>query len=226
MSTREGLVVVVPKGFDTGRIPAIVDARRDWIAKTECRLAEQHKFLAPEPLDSLPDRIALRAIGEEWAVNYRRTTATSVTVLERPGRRLLAFGRVENMEAVLDGLRRWLSRKTRQHLSPWLYRLASERNFEFASVVVRSQRTRWASCSSHGTISLNLRLMLIPEPLVRYTLLHELAHTVEMSHGRRFWSTLQTLEPAYQIRDRELREAWRLLPSWLMPMSMQSLHKS
>jgi hypothetical protein len=59
--------------------------------------------------------------------------------------------------------------------------------------------------------------MLIPEPLVRYAMLHELAHTTEMNHGPRFWAVVRELEPAYEEYDRQLREAWRLIPAWLHP---------
>jgi predicted metal-dependent hydrolase len=217
MSARDGLIVVVPRGFDESRIPALLDGRRDWIKRTEGRLSEQIKFIVPEPGGGPPERIMLRAIGEDWGIDYRPTDASTVTTVERQGRRLLVYGTVADDVATLEALRRWLSRKTREHIAPWLLRLASEHGFEVSGIDVRSQRTRWASCSSRKNISLNLRLMFLPEPLVRYAMLHELAHTEEMNHGRRFWATVQALEPAYDLRDEELRAAWRLVPEWIRP---------
>jgi predicted metal-dependent hydrolase len=92
--------------------------------------------------------------------------------------------------------------------------LAELHGFAPQSLAVRSQRKRWASCSSGATISLNSRLMFLPEQLVRYVLLHELAHTVELNHSARFWATLAHAAPDYRQRDAELREAWRLIPDW------------
>lgn len=215
MSARDGLVVVVPEGFDQTRIPAIMDRRRDWIRRNERRLAEQRKFLVPTPPGGPPERILLRVIGEEWGVDYRQTDAATVTTVERLGKRLLVYGSIERDNAVIDALRRWLSRKARQHLVPWLARLASEHGFDVSSIAVRSQRTRWASCSSRKTISINTRLLFLPEPLVRYAMLHELAHTVEMNHGPRFWATMQSMDPLYKVNDAELRAAWRLVPDWM-----------
>jgi predicted metal-dependent hydrolase len=57
-------------------------------------------------------------------------------------------------------------------------------------VSVRSQRTRWGSCSRNGNISLNLRLVLLPEDLADYVILHELVHTRIPNHGRGFWEEL------------------------------------
>jgi hypothetical protein len=217
MSAREGLVVVVPEAFDQSRIPAIVDGRRDWVQRSERRLAEQRRFLVPTPPGGRPEQVLLRVIGEDWGVDYRPTDIATVATVERPGNRLLVYGNVTDDAIVMDSLRRWLARQTRRHVVPWLSRLAAENACEVTNIVVRSQRTRWASCSPLGTISLNLRLMLIPEPLVRYAMLHELAHTTEMNHGPRFWAVVRELEPAYEEYDRQLREAWRLIPAWLHP---------
>ena len=215
MSARGGLVVVVPEGFDAGRIPSVVAAKRAWIRRNEERFRDQAKFLVPQPPGVRPERISLRAIGEEWSVNYRLTSRRSVTAAERPGRCLLVYGNVDSEQAVRHALRRWLSRRTRAHLAPWLETLSRDRRLAFGGVAVRSQRTRWASCSPKGTISLNMRLMFLPTHLVRYALLHELVHTLEMNHSRRYWALLASFEPNYRALDEELRVAWRLVPDWM-----------
>ena len=217
LSARDGLIVIVPKGFDQSRIPAILHQKRHWVQKGEERLQEQRKFLSPEPPGKLPERMTLRVIGEEWSIDYRTTDAEIVSAVERPEKRLLVFGDTDNEQATKDALRRWISRKTHEHISQWLLRLAREKGFTVNRVIVKSQRTRWASCSARKTISLNLRLMFLPENLVRYVLFHELSHTRELNHSRRFWAELNALEPRYQQLDAELRTAWRLIPAWLGP---------
>lgn len=59
--------------------------------------------------------------------------------------------------------------------------------------------------------------MFLPHDLVRYVLLHELAHTEEMNHSRSYWTILESLEPNYAALDQELRSAWRLVPDWIRP---------
>jgi predicted metal-dependent hydrolase len=219
MSAREGLVVVVPDGFDESRIPSVLDGKREWIRRNEERFRDQVKFLVPQPLGVPPERISLRAIGEEWSVQYRRTNSPRVTAAGRLGRRVLVYGDVDRDQAVRDALCRWLFRKTREHVAPWLEALSRERGLPFGAVTVRSQRTRWASCSPRRTISLNVRLMFLPHHLVQYVLLHELAHTREMNHSRRYWTLLESLQPNYLVLDRELRDAWRLVPAWIRSAS-------
>jgi predicted metal-dependent hydrolase len=221
MSARDGLVVVIPDGFDEARIPEIVGSKRDWIRRTEERFQVEAKFLVPHPPAASPERITLRVIGEEWGVDYRATNTSSVTVGERPGNQLLVFGDVENQAATREALRRWLSRKTHQHIAPWVRRLAHDHGFDVSKIVVKSQRTRWASCSAKKTISLNLLLMFLPEPVVRYAILHELAHTREMNHGPRYWAVVNGIAPGYEVLDEELRRSWRLVPEWIRPTALR-----
>jgi predicted metal-dependent hydrolase len=68
--------------------------------------------------------------------------------------------------------------------------LAARYDFDCAGVTVRNTKTRWGSCSSKKRISLSTSLMLLPEYLIDYVLLHELCHTVEMNHGERFWQLM------------------------------------
>lgn len=69
-----------------------------------------------------------------------------------------------------------------------------------------SARTRWGSCSHHGGISLNWRLVFMPLPVVDYVVCHELAHLKEMNHSPRFWSVVEQLCPDWRALRLELRQ--------------------
>ena len=215
MSARDGLVVVVPKGFDRERIPGLLERKQYWLDKASRKIEEQEKFFIPEPPGKVPERISLRAIGEEWSVDYRPTETEWVAAVAREGRRLLVHGDTDNIQACKDALKRWLNRKTHDHLVPWLEGFAADRGFTLNSVLVKTQKTRWASCSRTGTVSLNLKLLFVPEHLIRYVFLHELCHTIRMDHSSKFWTLLRDRMPDYKKYDSELRTAWRLVPAWI-----------
>lgn len=215
LSLRDGLVVVVPKGFNHGRIPGLLEKKKRWLEQASERIETQRKFFEPEPPGTLPERLSLRGIGEEWAICYRPTESLHVTAVERPGNRILVFGDTDNVEACKAALRRWLNRKTHENIKTWIVRLAEERGFDLNRVLVKCQRTRWASCSRHRTVSLNLKLLFIPEDLIRYTLIHELCHTQHLNHSQEFWALLKHYEPDYMKKDEQLRSAWRFVPAWL-----------
>lgn len=215
LSLRDGLVVVVPTGFDRSRIPGILEQKQGWLERAQEKIDRQAKSVEPETSGVLPGRASLRSIGEEWAIDYRQTSSPRVATLERPGNRLLVSGNVGDINACKAALRRWLIRKSRECLGPWLKRLADEHGFEFSRVLVRVQRTRWGSCSSRKTISLSAKLLFLPHDLVRYALIHELCHTRRLDHSRKFWTLVQQYEPDYRVKDRQLRTAWGYVPAWI-----------
>lgn len=214
MSCRDGLVVVIPRGFDHRRISGLLERNKQWIEKV-ARKIEQQKFFGPELHDGVPERIVLRAIGEEWPVDYRATEAPWVAAVEQRGNRLLVYGNIENTHACKAALKRWLNRKMQTHLVPYLEQLARERGVTLRRILVKAQKTRWASCSRRGTICLNLKTLFINQDLIRYIFIHELCHTVHMNHSARFWALVQKNECDFKEKNAALRAAWRFVPTWL-----------
>jgi predicted metal-dependent hydrolase len=213
LSLQDGLVVVVPKGFDHGRIPSLLQKKKRWLERVSERIEAQRKLLETEPPGALPERMALRGIGEEWVVEYNKSP--HMKTVERPGNRLRVSGDTANIEICRAALRRWLNRKAHVQIKPWLATLAKEHGFKFGRVIVRSQRTRWGSCSRHKTVSLNLKLLFIPLELAQHVLLHELCHTVHLNHSKKFWALLKQHEPDCAKKERELCSAGRFVPAWI-----------
>jgi predicted metal-dependent hydrolase len=68
--------------------------------------------------------------------------------------------------------------------------LAEKHGFAVNKITVRDQKTRWGACSPGNNISLNLKLVLLPDELADYVILHELVHTRHHNHSRQFWTEL------------------------------------
>jgi predicted metal-dependent hydrolase len=88
--------------------------------------------------------------------------------------------------------------KVRELLFPIAEQLASKHGFALRGLLVKSQRTRWASCSAKKNLSLNTKLLFLPPDLVHHALTHELCHTVYMNHSRAFWRLVASNEPHYK----------------------------
>jgi predicted metal-dependent hydrolase len=217
MSAREGLVVVVPRGFDWSRIPEILDAKRRWIARAAADVERKRSLAEPVEASVLPESIELHYLDEVWRVEYRPSANGSTSVQAREAADLVVrvTGNIGDDAACRRALVRWLVRKGQQVLAPAVQELAWAHGFDLRRVTVRRQKTRWGSCSRDCSISLNVKLLFLPPELVDYVLLHELCHTVHMNHSDRFWHLLGTHDPGFGGKKTALRSAGREVPGWV-----------
>jgi predicted metal-dependent hydrolase len=213
-SLQEGLVVVVPRGFDPAHVPELLRRNHRWLERAAQWVEAQRRCYQTAPPDALPEQLALQSIGQVWDIEYRDSASSKTRIIEHQGR-LLVFCDPASVAAIQLSLKRWLAATATVQLKPWLVRLARQHGFEVHSVSIKAQRTRWASCSSRKVISLNLKLLFIPPELVEYTLLHELCHTVHLDHSAAFWATVQTHDRDCRAHDQQLKAAWQHVPPWL-----------
>ena len=89
-----------------------------------------------------------------------------------------------------DSLANIDKKKAEKAISDRLRHLADRHDFKYQRVTIRNQKTRWGSCSHNNTISLNMKLVILPEELKDYVILHELVHTRIHNHSREFWDEL------------------------------------
>ena len=83
---------------------------------------------------------------------------------------------------------------------------AQQLGVTYGRVTIRTQRTRWGSCSSKGNLNFNCLLMLAPAEVADYVVVHELCHRKVMNHSRAFWEEVAQTLPDYQTSRKWLRE--------------------
>ena len=113
--------------------------------------------------------------------------------------------------------------KRKEQLEKW-YRIRAKENIEsrvkvFAAkigespnkVTIKAQKTRWGSCSSLGNLNFNWRLIMMPQKIIDYVVVHELCHLKEMNHSSAFWNRVEEIIPDYRNRRKWLKNnAWKV----------------
>jgi predicted metal-dependent hydrolase len=182
-----GVEVVLPANAPERAAAAAVVELRPWI---ERRLSDVQGVLA---------QIAQRGA----TVPYLGSTLQLQPIagrqrVHRQGERLL----VPAGEDARPALERWYRRMARHEIAPRLDRATALAGTPYRDLVIRAQRTRWASCSATGRMSFNWRLLLAPESVLDYVVWHEVCHLQVLDHSPHFWALLERHWPGYR-EDRE-----------------------
>lgn len=104
-----------------------------------------------------------------------------------------------------DYQKKVLMKKAREYLPYRLEYFARLYGYSYNKCRLSHANTRWGSCSSNRTISLNIGLMKVPEPLRNYVILHELAHLNHMDHSKDFWAEVALHDKNYKEHERKLK---------------------
>ncbi|HSG66805.1 MAG TPA: YgjP-like metallopeptidase domain-containing protein [Gammaproteobacteria bacterium] len=206
------LELVVPGRTPIRTIQTFLDAHSAWIR----RAIDELKARYPAERRALPRSVLLRAIDRRWHVDVARVAGGRASLLERGDRLELCVSERAD-DTAFELLRQWLLRQGRARLKPWLAAEAARLGVRPRRVAVRTQRTRWGSCSQAGNVNLNAALLLLPADQVRYLLVHELCHLRHLDHSPRYWQLVERYEPDFRALDRALATAWADLPVWALP---------
>jgi len=215
VSVSDGLVVVIPKGFDRQQVPELLEEKKHWLARALARI-EQHREAMPPP-EQQPMTIELLAIGQTWQLDWSETQSPGISISETGELKLQITGLIQHVATRQSALKQWLIERGRIHLIPWTEDVSKELGLPIKRVSIRCQKTRWGSYSIKGTVSLNAQLLLLPRPLARYVLTHEICHAAHSNHSPQFWQLVRQWEPEADRLRSELKTAWRYVPSWLQP---------
>ena len=101
--------------------------------------------------------------------------------------------------------RRALRARAKEELPPRLRELAGVHGLSVTRVTIRNQRTRWGSCGRDGHICLNWRLVLMPDWVRDYVIIHELMHLRRLDHSPKYWQLVEAACPNYRDARRWLR---------------------
>jgi predicted metal-dependent hydrolase len=199
-----GVEVVIPLRFPKKAVPGLVDKHTEWILR---QLQKQQERI---PVSILPDMI-------HFAINDYHTEVVY-------GPQQQQYDYLSNQLFICDSgyqqsvklLRKWLRQQAWKLLPPMLENVSQQTGLDYKKVSIRSQKTRWGSRSSRGTISLNDQLLFVPRKSVEYLMIHELCHTRHMNHSARFWQLVAHHCADFRDHEAALNRAKATIPGWIL----------
>lgn len=201
---RDGLTVSVPLQATLGNVEQALHNKAAWVIKN---------------LDAWKEK---KIIHPEWCLNatfwllgnpYRLTLAESDKL-----QMVLQDDKTEQIQEISPQfvtltscqieqfVMAWYRKQAMAHMSERIALYAGKLGVPSPKLRLSSARTRWGSCSSHGTVCLNWRLIQLPLPLLDYVVAHELSHLIEMNHSPAFWKVVERIYPDYRQAQMELKK--------------------
>jgi len=186
--TTEGLKVTMPERFSEKQAMEFLHKEYDKILQKQKKLKERSEKTLLDENKSFPTAT--------FIVNFIRTERKDVFFILKQGKLIVEIPQNADFEskkiqqACWNGINYFLRKEAKRVLPIRVKELAIRHGFKFQDVKIQSSKTRWGSCSGKKNINLSYYLMLVPDYLYEYVILHELCHTIEMNHGAKFWNLM------------------------------------
>lgn len=205
-----GLEVIIPPRFPRHQVPGLVAKHADWARRQLGKQAQLRQSVR------LPSHISLAFDNSSTPVVYTADRLQeNFDLFAEPSTEKLVIDADCQRERI-SKLREWIRRRARESFPPLLAEISFRTGLEFSRLSIRSQKTRWGSCSIRGNISLNDQLLFMPEATVRYLMIHELCHTRHLNHSRAFWALVEHHCADYRSHEKLLSNPCELVPDWFL----------
>ena len=153
----------------------------------------------------------------EWKVTVLRSDRKTMSLQIRPdgslvvrAPRRLPQRAGEEAPLSMEDIRA-LADRALEEIPPRVKSFASQMGVTYGRITIRNQTGRWGSCSSVGNLNFNCLLMLAPEEVLDYVIVHELAHRKQMNHSAAFWNEVAAVLPDYRQREKWLKTQGKIL---------------
>lgn len=196
------VVITAPRLLPQRYIDNFISEHADWIAEKYDKARQQQTALT-----EVRQTLLLR--GKEYS--FRLEVSSSKKGVKVTDGRIVVTAPSEDHNMVRSLLEKFFRKEAEKYLKPRVELLCDLVGKEIKTISVRSQRTRWGSCSSRLSISLNWRLIMAPDFASDYVIYHELAHLTHMNHSKRFWDLVADYIPNYKEAEKWLKQHHELL---------------
>lgn len=190
---RKVIIVSVPHFYSNFQINDFISEKENWIRK-KIELIEQAENLIRTESDEiflLGSTYKLIRVENEMSIttNFKEKTVTG------------------NVDVLKDksSLKQFYRNISKKYIIPYAFQLSKKHNIEIKRIFIRDQKSSWGTYSTRGNLSFNFRAILCPEPVIRYLVYHELSHTIQMNHSKKFWAQVEAFFPEYEEHKKWLK---------------------
>lgn len=182
---------LIPKKF----IENFVKSKREWIEKQQSILSKNR--IKPKKFE---DGEIFPYFGKDY---FLRLDSSIASITLEGDNLLFPLALVRRGKEVME---KWYSKKAREEIRKIVDEYSQKMDTTYNGITFSDTRSQWGRCTSDNRLQFNWRLIMSPLIVVRYVVIHELAHTKEKNHSARFWSLVRKYNPSYKQQIKWLKE--------------------
>jgi predicted metal-dependent hydrolase len=193
-----GLIVSVPLRASEKWLQSVLKDKADWVVEKldswQTQLPNANRWQDGEMIDYLGELLVLRVVRGLFA-----------TPVQRFGKELLVFVVDDSEKTIEHAVSSWYRQEAQQFYIQRAAHYSRLLNVVPLTVKLSEAKTQWGSCTAEGSVRLHVHLIKLPQRLIDYVVVHELAHLREMNHSAAFWQLVESVCPDYKILRSELK---------------------
>lgn len=216
LADHEKIKIIVPKFASIDDIQSLLESKSSWVYQRALKIVE-HKEQNSDYYslkDNLLSGVKIPLFGEKTIIkcNY-------LTPIKKPYGRLcddsILLFFPENYIYENDKVKKffvvYLQDCLSQVIKNYIDFYSTALRVKCKSFIIKKQKTLWGSCSIDAKLNFNLALVLAPEKIIKYLVLHEMSHILQHNHSKKFWNIVKE-----QMQDYEDCEKWLSKNAWLL----------
>lgn len=214
--------IVAPLQIPEHKLHKFVQAKQQWIIQALLKMAAsslQHSGFVPTEYKSGAN---ITYQGSVYPLTLKASKLKRVKIEFTDGYTVFVpetLNPDEHNHQIKAALIRWMKKQTKQLVVQMVEIHAAKHQLNPRTITIKTQKSRWGSCGIHNDININWLLIMAPEEVLEYVVVHELCHIKVKNHSSQFWSLVAEHLPDYQNRRNWLKKQGRSL---MMAFSDQS----
>lgn len=193
--------IVVPKGLSEERIKCVLNAKDRWIKQ---KIASQQSQLSVTPKLFVSGE-SFSYLGRNYRLKVKRGNYQPVKLLNGYLIATLPDG-ADNPQMVRNSLVRWYNTQAAPKLIEKTKRYVNVVGVAPTSIEIKPYKSRWGNCNAKGGIGYNWKIVMAPQSVVDYVVVHELCHLKHFNHSKDYWQQVKRILPDYQVSKQWLKE--------------------
>lgn len=199
--------VSIPKGLPAGEVKRFVESKKEWIFKHVQAYQSKIKDILPRDYVSGEK---FPYIGRQLLLNTKTHHLKYTTIQFEANSILVAipedFPESSWPEMVREALIFAYKAQAKKILKEKVEHFSKLMSVNYNDMRIKEQKTRWGSCSGKGNINFNWRVIMAPNQVIDYLVIHELSHLRHLNHSEDFWHVVASYMPDYKKWERWLKK--------------------